>query len=112
MDRQESLPVEFDGSPGALLERARIIDERGDGYIEVIEVDNGGQKAYVVVIPGTQAGGEMGGANPFDEAGIAEGLGHRSAEVNAAVLEALQAAGAEKGRRWWPSATAKAGSMP
>ncbi len=56
-----------------------------------------GQKAYVVVIPGTQAGGDMGGNNPFDEAGIAEGLGHRSAEVNAAVLEALQAAGAENG---------------
>lgn len=97
VDRKESLPLEFDGSAAALLERARIIGERGEGYVEVIEVDNGGQKAYVVVIPGTQAGGEMGGANPFDEAGIAEGLGHQSAEVNAALLEALRAAGAETG---------------
>ncbi|WP_426988964.1 hypothetical protein [Pseudarthrobacter sp. Y6] len=97
VDRKETLSVEFDGSLAALLERARVIGERGEGYVEVIEVDNGGQKAYVVVIPGTQAGGELGGANPFDEAGIVEGLGHRSAEVNAAVLEALRATGAEKG---------------
>ncbi|MDR6416775.1 hypothetical protein [Pseudarthrobacter sulfonivorans] len=97
VDQKESLPIEFDGSPAALLERARIIGQRGEGYVEVIEVDNAGQKAYVVVIPGTQAGGDLGGANPFDEAGITEGLGHRSVEVNAAVLEALRAAGAEKG---------------
>ncbi|MEO8281795.1 MAG: hypothetical protein ABI568_00075 [Pseudarthrobacter sp.] len=97
VERMETLPVDFDGSPASLLERARIIDERGPGYLEVLETDTGGQKAYVVVIPGTQAGGELGGANPFDEAGIAEAVGHRSAEVNAAVLAALQAAGAEKG---------------
>ncbi|MGM9471937.1 hypothetical protein ACS5PJ_08015 [Pseudarthrobacter sp. YS3] len=96
-DRKESLPIEFDGSPAALLERARIVNERGDGYIEVIEVDNGGEKAYVVVIPGTQTAGEMGGSNPFDEAGVGEGLGHRSKEINAAVLQALRAAGAETG---------------
>jgi hypothetical protein len=96
-DRRETLPIEFDGSPAALLERARIVDERGEGYIEVIEVDNGGQKAYVVVIPGTQTGGEMGGSNPFDVAGIGEGLGHRSKEINAAVMQALRAAGADTG---------------
>ncbi|WP_426227971.1 hypothetical protein [Pseudarthrobacter sp. DSP2-3-2b1] len=96
-DRKETLPIEFDGSPAALLERARIVNERGDGYIEVVEVENGGEKAYVVVIPGTQAGGETGGSNPFDEAGIGEGLGHRSREINAAVLQALRAAGAETG---------------
>lgn len=94
----ESYPVELDASPAGLLERARLIDERGDGYIEVLKVDNGGQKAFVVIVPGTQpAGGEMGGDNPFDEAGIAEGLGYGSAEVNAAVLKALRAAGAEQG---------------
>ena len=94
----ESFPVELDASPAGLLERARHIDERGAGYIEVLEVENGGQKAYVVIVPGTQpAGGEMGGDNPFDEAGIAEGLGYGSAEINAAVLKALHAAGAEQG---------------
>ena len=98
VEQQESLPVELDASPAGLLERARVIGERGDGYIEVLEVDNGGQRAYVVVVPGTQpAGDKMGGQNPFDEAGIAEGLGYGSAEVNTAVLKALQAAGAEQG---------------
>ena len=96
--QQESMPVELDASPAGLLERARLINERGDGCIEVLEVENGGRKAYVVVVPGTQpADGEMGGGNPFDEAGIAEGLGYGSAEVNTAVLKALQAAGAEHG---------------
>lgn len=93
----ESFPIELDASPAGLLERARLIDERGDGYIEVLEVDNAGQKAYIVVIPGTQSGSGMGGDNPFDIAGIGEGLGYGSVEVNAAVLKALQAAGAEQG---------------
>jgi pimeloyl-ACP methyl ester carboxylesterase len=94
----ESHPVELDASLAGLLERARLVDERGAGYIEVLEVENGGQKAYVVVVPGTQPAGEgMGGENPFDEAGIAEGLGYGSTEVNAAVLQALRAVGAERG---------------
>jgi hypothetical protein len=97
VDQKESMPIELDASPAALLERVRMIAARGDGYIEVIEVENGGRRAYVVVIPGTQTGGELGGTNPFDEAGIAEGLGYGSSEVNAAVLKALRAAGAEKG---------------
>jgi hypothetical protein len=97
VDQKESTPIEFDSSPAALLERVRMIEARGDGYIEVIEVENGGQRAYVVVIPGTQADGELGGTNPFDEAGIAEGLGYGSSEVNTAVLKALRAAGAVKG---------------
>lgn len=95
--QQESVPIELTASPAGLLERARLIGERGDGYVEIIEVDNGGQKAYVVVIPGTQPGSEPGGDNPFDEAGIAEGLGYGSAEVKAALLGALREAGAEKG---------------
>jgi hypothetical protein len=97
VEQEETIPVEIDPSPAGLLERARLIDERGDGYIEIIEVGNGGQKAYVVVVPGTQPGHESGGVVPFDEAGIAEGLGYGSAEVNAAVLQALHAAGAGKG---------------
>lgn len=96
-DRKETVWIDFDGSPAALLERARIIDQRGDGYVEILEVDDGGKKAYVVVIPGTQSGGEIGGTNPFDEAGIAEGLGHGSSDINKAVLQALQASGADKG---------------
>jgi hypothetical protein len=97
IEQQETLPIELDASPAGLLERARLINERGDGYIEVLEVDNGRGKAYVVVIPGTQPGSELGGDNPFDVAGIGEGLGYGSAEVNAAVLRAVHAAGAEQG---------------
>ncbi|WP_307079759.1 hypothetical protein [Arthrobacter pascens] len=97
VDRKESTPIEFDTSPAGLLERVRMIEARGDGYIEILEVDDGGQRAYVVVIPGTQTGGELGGTNPFDEAGIAEGLAYGSSEVTTAVREALRAAGAEKG---------------
>jgi hypothetical protein len=97
VQRAETLGVAFEASPAGLLERVRLIDERGDGYIEVIEVENDGHKAYVVVIPGTQPGAELGGSNPFDEAGIAEGLGYGSTEVNTAVREALKDVGAQKG---------------
>lgn len=97
VEQHESVPIHLDASLAGLLERTRAIDERGEGYIEVIEVDNAGEKAYVVVVPGTQAGSETGGDNPFDAAGIAEGLGYSSAEVNTAVLAALRAAGAGQG---------------
>lgn len=95
--REESIPIVLDPSPSGLLERVRVIDERGAGYIEVIEVDGGGRRAYVVVIPGTQLRDAAGGANPFDLDGIVEGVGDSSESVNKAVREALEAAGARKG---------------
>jgi hypothetical protein len=95
--REESLKIDLDPSPAGLLERVRLIEERGNGYIEVIEVDHDGRKAYVVVVPGTQMADADAGMNPFDLGGIADGLGNHSAGVNGAVLKALQAAGAEQG---------------
>lgn len=95
--REESIPIELDASPAGLLERIRLVDEHGKGCIEVIETDNDGRKSYVVVIPGTQMEDAGSGTNPFDLGGIAEGLGNKSAGINASVLEALQSAGAEKG---------------
>ncbi|WP_285245651.1 hypothetical protein [Pseudarthrobacter sp. fls2-241-R2A-127] len=96
--QEESLQVDLDTSPAGLLEQVRLIDARGPGCVEVIEVDNGGQKTFVVVLPGTQAAGKNAGrSNPFDEAGIAEGMLYDSEQINAAVLQALAAAGAEKG---------------
>lgn len=95
--QEESLLVDLNASPAGLLERVRLIEERGSGYIEVIEVDHDGRKAYVVVIPGTQVSDADAGTNPFDLAGITDGLGNNSAAVNEAVLRALQAAGAEEG---------------
>ncbi|MBD1538081.1 hypothetical protein HC749_07830 [Arthrobacter sp. S13_S34] len=95
--QEESIPINFDPSPAGLLERIRLIDERGAGFIEVIEVENGGEKAYVLVIPGTQLHGEGADRNPFGLSGIVEGVGNGSENVRRAVMEALKAAGAERG---------------
>jgi hypothetical protein len=95
--KEESIPIVLDTSPSGLLERVRVIDERGAGYIEVIEIDNGGRRAYVVVIPGTQLHDGAVGTNPFDLGGIVEGVGDSSESVNKAVREALEAAGARRG---------------
>lgn len=95
--QEESVPISLEASPAGLLERIRLIEQRGSGYIEVVEVDQDGRKAYVVVIPGTQMAEEDSGRNPFDLGGIADGLGSNSAAVNAAVVQALQSAGAEPG---------------
>ena len=54
-------------------------------------------RAWVVIIPGTQLDGLPQGTNPFDAAGIAEGLGYDSAETAAAIRQALRQAGAEAG---------------
>lgn len=93
----ESVPIDLDPSPAGLLERVRLIEERGSGFIEVIEVNTGGGKAYVVVVPGTQVKESDGGTNPFDLGGIVDGMGAHSERVNAAVLQSLRAAGAEPG---------------
>lgn len=94
----ETVYVDLDSSPAGLLERIRSIDARGPGMIEVVAVDNGTERAYVVVVPGTQAAGtRAGGDNPFDEAGIAEAMFYDSAEVSRAVAEALADSGAKDG---------------
>lgn len=95
--QEESILIDLDPSPSGLLERIRLIDERGEGFIEVIEVDKDGGKAYVVVIPGTQLHGEEADRNPFGLSGIVDGIGNSSGNVNRAVLEALKATGAEEG---------------
>jgi hypothetical protein len=89
--------VAVDTSPAGLLARLRELDAAGHGKIEVVQVENGGRKAFVVIIPGTQPGLPPGGTNPLDEAGIAEALGYGSEHLNAAVLSALHQAGAVKG---------------
>jgi hypothetical protein len=98
LHQEESVQVDLDTSPAGLLERIRQIDARGAGFIEVIEVTNGGQKTYVVVVPGTQpAGAGAGGENPLDEAGILESMVYGSDDLSVAALQALHAAGAEHG---------------
>jgi len=95
--QEETIPIDLDASPAGLLERVRMIEARGSGYIEVIEVDAGGRKAYVVVVPGTQVNESDGGTNPFDLGGIVDGMGAHSERINAAVIQSLRAAGAEPG---------------
>ncbi|MGX1163302.1 hypothetical protein FBY31_2649 [Arthrobacter sp. SLBN-100] len=96
--QEESVQVDLDTSPAGLLERIRQIDARGAGFIEVIEVTNGGEKTYVVVVPGTQSAGiGAGGKNPFDEVGILEAMVYSSEDMSVAALQALKAAGAEYG---------------
>lgn len=88
--------ITLDASPAGLLARAETVDEDGLGKIEIIRTEQGGQEAFIVIIPGTQPGA-AGGSNPFDEYGIAEGLGYGSEHTGAAIRDALRQAGAEAG---------------
>lgn len=87
--------MDLDASPAGLLARARSVGAEGHGRIEIIQTVHDGHKAFIVIIPGTQPGTPTGGDNPFDEAGIAEGLGYDSEYTVAAIRAALQEAGAE-----------------
>lgn len=94
----ETATADVDVSPAGLLRRAEAVG-RTSGDIEVIRVDGGSARAWVVIIPGTQLGGLPEGTNPFDTAGIAEALGYDSEATNAAIRQALREAGAEAGEQ-------------
>ncbi|MET3950533.1 hypothetical protein [Arthrobacter sp. UYEF36] len=93
---RETRTEEADVSPAGLLLRAGAVG-RNSGEIEVLRLGERGNRAWAVIIPGTQLDGQPQGTNPFDAAGIAEGLGFDSAETAAAIREALAEAGAEAG---------------
>jgi hypothetical protein len=93
---RETRTEEVDASPAGLLLRAEAVG-RNSGDIEVLEFGERGDRAWVVVIPGTQLDGLPRGTNPFDTGGIAEALGYGSAETGAAIRRALAEAGAEAG---------------
>ncbi|MDZ4090135.1 MAG: hypothetical protein U1D68_02890 [Arthrobacter sp.] len=93
---RETRTEEADVSPAGLLLRAGAVG-RNSGEIEVLRLGERGNRAWAVIIPGTQLDGQPQGTNPFDAAGIAEGLGYDSAETAAAIREALAEAGAEAG---------------
>lgn len=94
--KAETVPIQLDATPAGLLARIRAIEARGAGYIEIIEVQNAGRKAFVVVVPGTQSLA-VGQENPFDLGGIYESMAWDSGHVTAATLQALRAAGAQEG---------------
>lgn len=93
---QVTSDVELDTSPAGLLARAHAVDADGHGRIEVIRTMNEDRAVFIVIVPGTQPG-NPGGDNPFDEAGIAEGLGYGSEYTSAAIRSALRQAQAEAG---------------
>ena len=93
---RETRTEEVDVSPAGLLLRAGAVG-RNSGEIEVLQLGERGNRAWAVIIPGTQLDGLPHGTNPFDAAGIAEGLGYDSAETAAAIRQALAEAGAEAG---------------
>ncbi|MGX5716197.1 hypothetical protein [Arthrobacter sp. MAHUQ-56] len=97
VEQEENLAIDLDASPAGLLERIGLLEERGSGFIEVIQVDNDGRKAYIVLVPGTQINDADEGTNPFDLGGIVDALGSSSEQVNDAVLRALRDAGAQHG---------------
>ncbi|MGW6172269.1 hypothetical protein ACWF5H_02140 [Arthrobacter sp. NPDC055138] len=93
---EESEPAP--ASLAGLLERTVVAAEAGDGTVEILEIQSGGQKRWVVALPGTQAAGTaQPTANPFDESGIAEAVAGGSPYVADAVSRALREAGADAG---------------
>ncbi|MEE2523656.1 hypothetical protein V1639_13560 [Pseudarthrobacter sp. J75] len=88
--------IELDATPAGLLERARQLEGEHGAAVEVVRVERGGEPAYIVIVPGTR-GGPMGGCDPFDTAGIVEGLGYNSVETIRAIREGLREAGAAPG---------------
>lgn len=93
---REARTEEADVSPAGLLLRAGAVGGNS-GEIEVLRLGEHGNSAWAVIIPGTQLDGLPPGTNPFDAAGIAEGLGYDSAETAVAIRQALAEAGAEAG---------------
>ncbi|MET1153626.1 hypothetical protein [Arthrobacter sp.] len=99
IERVNAVAGEIEPAPAslaALLERTVIAAEAGDGTVEVLEVESGGQKRWVVTLPGTQAAGRaQPTVNPFDESGVAEAVAAGSPFVADAVSRALREAGAD-----------------
>ena len=91
--------VRLDGSVSGVLARSKVLkDENAPGVVEVLRIDEGGKRVFVVTIPGTQGTGfSEGGAVPFDVAGNGEARAVGSRYVAAAVAEALRQARAEAG---------------
>ena len=95
---RETRTEDVDVSPAGLLRRAGAVGRSsGARSRSSRSTAEPGSRAWVVVIPGTQLDGLPQGTNPFDAAGIAEGLGYDSAETAAAIRQALRQAGAEAG---------------
>lgn len=105
--------IKRQGSLETLVELQEIAELEPPGSILVSTVQGTGAPVHIVTIPGTQSaalraegrGMDIAGAlpeglnavNPWDTAGIAEGMGFGSQQVSVAVSEALAQAGARPG---------------
>ena len=98
IERVDAVAEEIEPAPASLaglLERTAVAAEAGAGTVEVLEVESGGQKRWLVALPGTQAAGTVQPtANPFDESGVGEAVAAGSPFVADAVSRALREAGA------------------
>lgn len=93
----ETTTKSMDLSASGLLRELDHVSAGSEGEVEVVQVGKDGERAWVVLIPGTQPGNPPGGSNPLDEAGIAEALGYESVETGKAIRQALREAGAAAG---------------
>ncbi|MDQ0029998.1 hypothetical protein [Arthrobacter bambusae] len=97
VSKGETATKSVDLSAAGMLRELGHVAAASEGEIEVVQVDKEGERAWVVLIPGTQPGNPPGGRNPLDEAGIAEALGYNSTETSKAIRQALHQAGAAAG---------------
>ncbi|BCW50629.1 hypothetical protein [Arthrobacter sp. StoSoilB13] len=88
---------QVDPSMAQSIRRLEQLHARGDGEIEIIQLDHDGSSSWMVLIPGTQP--EAPDTNPFDIPGVGEALGYDSEEVVPAIGQALREAGAEAGEQ-------------
>jgi hypothetical protein len=86
---------QVDPSMAQSIRRLESLHVRGDGEIEIIQLDRDGSASWMVLIPGTQP--DAPDSNPFDIPGVGEALGYDSEEVVPAIGQALREAGAEAG---------------
>ncbi len=100
VQKKETTKETIDTSLAGLLRMDEGLHSDGEGEIAVVKVERPGKEAaWVVLIPGTQAGKPPGGSNPIDEGGIIDALGYDSAYLAPAIQEALREAGAEAGQK-------------
>lgn len=87
--------MQVDGGLESFYEFHSMLEDHGpeeNGKFMVVEVD---KNTYAVILPGTQD--SNGGTNPWDDWGIVDGLGLESENYVEAIVDAIEASGAEEG---------------
>lgn len=101
---RKAAPERFNGTLPDLMELQRRAEAQvsGDGAILVTSTQTTAGMVRVLTLPGTQPDGDWrsaGRRNPFDEGGIAEGIGLGSPYIGEAAAQALHDVGAQPGDR-------------